>query len=164
MKPIRLFAAAALLVALASAPAWAHGKSDEAREAIRHQVVALLDAYAANNPDAVLALVDTDGFVMYGSDVAEVVRDPKQLRQLMADDFALWHTASFGPPSNLDIRVEGAMASAFFDAPFSAGGRPPLTVRFSTVWRKTHGHWRLLQGANAVPTVGSSAHQLVHAK
>lgn len=164
MKRIRKPAAAAMVLAFMLAPglllaAGGHG----ARSTVQQRVNAMLRAYAANDPAAVLAMVDPHGFVMYGSDVAEVVRTPAELRQLMADDFKLWQTASFGTPSNVDIRVDGTTASAFFDVPFSAGGRPPVTVRFCTVWHQRAGKWLLVQSANAVPTVGSSAHALTTA-
>jgi hypothetical protein len=160
MKTSRGFAIA-LALALAAC-ASSSPRTTDARGEVERQVDQLLHAYAANDPAAVLGMLDPRGFTIYGSDVAEVVRDEAGLRQLMADDFALWKTARFGAPANLDIRVEGTAASAFFDVPFSAGGRPPVTVRFGTSWRRDDGRWVLMQGSNTVPTTGSSAHQLLH--
>lgn len=160
MKTSRGFAIA-LALALAAC-ASTSPRTTDARGEVEQQVDKLLHAYAANDPAAVLAMLDPRGFTIYGSDTAEVVRDEAGLRQLMADDFALWKTARFGAPANLDIRVEGTAASAFFDVPFSAGGRPPVTVRFGTSWRRDDGRWVLMQGSNTVPTTGSSAHQLLH--
>ncbi|MGB6142876.1 MAG: nuclear transport factor 2 family protein [Rhodanobacter sp.] len=160
MKTSRSFALA-LALALAAC-ASTSPRTTDARGEVEQQVDKLLHAYAANDPAAVLAMLDPRGFTIYGSDVTEVVRDDAGLRQLMADDFALWKTARFGAPANLDIRVEGTVASAFFDVPFSAGGRPPVTVRFGTSWRHDDGRWMLMQSSNTVPTTGSSAHQLLH--
>jgi hypothetical protein len=153
-------AAAMLLAALAVPPSPVRPQDADARRQVEDSVAALLAAYAADEPDKVLAMVDPRGFAVYGSDVAEVVRTPAELRQLMADDFALWKTAGFGTPANLDIRVDGATASAFFDVPFSAGGAPPVTVRFATTRHRDGDAWRLMQAANVVPTTGSSAHAL----
>jgi ketosteroid isomerase-like protein len=160
MNAARAVATIVLLAALAAPPSPGRAQDADARRQVEDSVAALLAAYAADDPDKVLSMLDARGFVVYGSDAAEVVRTPAELRQLMADDFALWQTASFGTPANLDIRVEGAMASAFFDVPFSAGGRPPLTVRFATTWHRDGDAWHLVQSANVVPTTGSSAHAL----
>lgn len=151
-----------LALALAACASTPPRATTEARAEVEQQVENLLHAYATNDPAAVLALLDRRGFTMYGSDVAEIVHEPAGLRQLMADDFALWKTARFGMPANMDIRIEGTAASAFFDVPFSAGGRAPVTVRFGTSWRYDHGHWVLMQGSSTVPTTGSSAHQLIN--
>jgi hypothetical protein len=156
------FLAIPVALALASCASTTSRSAPDARNMVQQQVEKLLDAYAANNPAGVLALLDQHGFVMYGSDVAEVVHTPAQLRQLMTDDFALWKTARFGALANVDIRVEGDAASAFFDVPFSAGGRSPVTVRFGTTWRYDAGHWVLMQSSNTVPTTGSSAHDLIN--
>jgi ketosteroid isomerase-like protein len=139
-------------------------RADEAERArVTQQLEQLLQRYAANDVDGVLALLDGE-FIVYGSDAAELVRTPQQLRQLMQDDFALWRTAKFGHLRDLDLRVNGSLATAYFHVPFSAGGRAPLTVRFSTTWRKTGGEWRLAQSANTVPTTGQSAAALLQAR
>ncbi len=131
------------------------------RVQIQSRVHALLTAYAADNQDAVIQLVDTQAFSFYGSDISEFAHTPAALRRMMTDDFKLWHTAKFGKPENLDIRVSRDMATAFFDVPFSAGGGPEVTVRLATVWRKVNGVWLLIQSANSVPTMGSSARELL---
>jgi ketosteroid isomerase-like protein len=150
----------ALSGCMAVAPAEPGRLAIDARATVVNQVDQLLKSYAANDVAAVLGLLDDD-FVLYGSDVKEVVRTREQLRQLMADDFLLWRTASFGAVTDLDVRVEGSLASAHFHAPFSAGGRPPVVVRFATTWRLVDGRWRLIQSANTVPTVGQSATELL---
>jgi hypothetical protein len=150
----------ALAPSAARAQPQAPAQDDVARRQVEASIEALLAAYAADKPDQVLSMMDSRGFVLYGSDVDEIVRAPAQLRQLMADDFALWKTASFGTPANLDVRIDGTMAGAFFDVPFSPGGAPPVTVRFATTWHRDGDRWLLVQGANVVPTTGSSAHAL----
>lgn len=142
------------------APAGASRADDAERARVTQQVEQLLQRYAANDVDGVLALLDGE-FIVYGSDEAELVRTPQQLRQLMQDDFALWRTARFGQLRDLDLRVHGHLATAYFHVPFSAGGGAPLTVRFSTTWRKVGGEWRLAQSANTVPTAGQSAAALL---
>ena len=130
------------------------------RAAIEERVRTLLTAYAANDQDAVVGLLDPAGFVVLGSDVSEVVRTPAELRQLMTDDFRLWGSAAFGPIQDLDVRGDEHFASAVFHVPFSAAGGPSILVRFSTVWRRVDGEWRLAQSANTVPTTNSSAREL----
>lgn len=134
------------------------------RSELEARVAQLLAAYAANDQEAVVRMLDPADFTMFGSDLSEVVRSPGELRQLMSDDFALWTSATLGPVRDLDVRIHGNLATAFFHAPFSAGGRPPVPVRFSTVWRKTGQQWLLTQSANTVPTVGSSARELLKKK
>jgi hypothetical protein len=131
------------------------------RAAVEARVRSLLDAYAANDAAAVLALVDPNGFIVYGSDVSEVVTSAEGLKQMMADDFRLWGSAHFGAPSTLDIRQGKDLATAFFHVPFTAGKRPPILLRVSSVWRKVNGTWLLTQFANTVPTTGSSARELL---
>lgn len=131
------------------------------RVQIEARVQALLTAYAADNQDAVLRLVDTRAFSFYGSDISEFAHTAAELKQMMTDDFKLWHTARFGKIRNLDIRMSRDLASAFFNVPFSADGGSDVMVRLTTVWRKVHGVWLLTQSANSVPTTGSSARKLL---
>ena len=148
------------LVALGACAGTGNGEESD-RAQVTSSVQALLTAYAANNQEAVIRLIDTREFSFYGSDVSEVVHSADQLRQLMAEDFKLWGSAKFGQVSGMDIRIGKDLATAFFNVPFSAGGAPDVTVRVSTVWRKNDGVWLLSQSANSVPTVGSSARELL---
>lgn len=152
-----------LLVAAFSLASCSHAvafrKNDDER-AVRARVSELLTAYAANDPDAVMRMVDPQGVTFYGSDVAELVRSEAELRQLMRDDFTLWRRARFGEPRDLDVRVGEELAAAFFNVDFFAGGGRAIPVRLCTLWRKVGGTWRLTLSANAVPTQGSSAHEL----
>ncbi len=156
-----ILAAAVVPVLASCASARPHADAEAGRPAVEGRVAELLRRYAEDDADGVLRLVDPAGFIAYGSDLSEVVRTPAELRRLMADDFALWRSATFGAVRDLDVRVDGALATAYFHVPFSAGGRPPVVVRFSTTWRKSEGRWLLTQIANTVPTVGSSARELI---
>jgi ketosteroid isomerase-like protein len=122
----------------------------------------LLSAYAANRSAQVVAMLDTKGWVVFGSDVAEIVRSNSALLEMMRADFALWKTATFANIRDLNIQTDGALASAMFHVDFSAGGRPPIPVRFCTTWRQIQGTWMLSQCANTVPTTHSSAAELLH--
>ena len=82
--------------------------------AVRASVDQLLSRYAANDPDAVVNLLDPRGFVIYGSDASEIVKDVASLRKMMADDFALWGSARFEEPSEVDIRADEELASVMF--------------------------------------------------
>ena len=121
---------------------------------------AFLDAYAADQPEQVIALTEPNVEV-YGSDAAEFCRGQTCLRGMMSDDFALWGTARFGALDKVTTHRGSDWATIVFEAPFAAGGGPQVPVRFSLLWRKERGGWRLAQAANAVPTVGFSAKALL---
>ena len=137
------------------------GDAVTARAQIEARVQEFLKAYADDDQDAVLRMVDNGGFSVYGSDISEFVESSAELKQMMSDDFTLWGSAKFGTVKSMDIRVGGHLATAIFNVPFSAGGRPDVMVRVTTVWRQVDGVWLLTQSANSVPTVGSSAHDLI---
>jgi ketosteroid isomerase-like protein len=118
---------------------------------------AFLTAYAQGDKSAVMAMVDPDIHV-YGSDIAEVFAGKAGFEHMFDGDKQLWQgTAHFGEIKNLSAWRQGPVASVFFDIPFSAGGRPEVMVRVSTVWRLSNGGWLLVQSSNVVPTVGQSA-------
>ena len=71
---------------------------DRRVDSIRVRVDQVLSRYAADDADGVVALLDPHGFVLYGRVASEIARDATALRQMMSDDFALWHTAQFGVP------------------------------------------------------------------
>lgn len=125
------------------------------------RIQALLSAYAANRSDQVLAMLDPQGWVVFGSDVAEIVRSNSALLEMMQADFALWKTAAISNIRDLNIQTDGTLASAMFHVDFSAGGRPPIPVRFCTTWRQIEGTWMLSQCANTVPTIHSSAAEIL---
>lgn len=130
--------------------------------ALASRIRQLLAAYSANRPDDVIAMLDHDGWVVFGSDVSEIVHTEVALRQMMEADFALWKTAAFGEIRDLEVRAEGVLATAMFHVDFSVAGRPGIPVRFCTTWHRVRGAWMLSQCANTVPTVHSSAAELLH--
>lgn len=131
------------------------------RQQVAARVNELLGRYAANDQEGVVGMIDQHEFTMYGSDRSEIVHNENELRQFMTDDFALWQKAQVGAVQDLDIRIDNNLATAFFHVPFSAGGRPPVIVRFSTTWKRIGHQWFLTQSANAVPSTGSSARELI---
>jgi hypothetical protein len=139
-------------------------RSESDTSMIVQRVGELLARYASNDQEGVISMLDTSGFTLYGSDVAELVRTPAGVRELMTNDFALWQTAKFEAIQDLDVVLQGAVATAYFHVPLSVGGRPPILVRISTTWRRVDGEWLLAQSANTVPTTGSSAAELVKHK
>jgi ketosteroid isomerase-like protein len=128
---------------------------------VTQRVRQLLAAYASNDVDSVLRLCDAASVVVYGSDASEIARGAAALRDMMAADFKLWGAASFGEPTDLDVRQDGNLASAFFNVQFTVGGQRPVPVRMAMVWHRMRGEWRLIQSSNTVPTVGSSAIELL---
>jgi uncharacterized protein with beta-barrel porin domain len=157
-----VFTALIGLAAIAGVGAAAQSKAAPPDVDLTHRVQNLLSAYASNDQVAVLAMLDTKNLTIYGSDLAEFVKNASEFKQMMDDDFALWHTATFGPIQDLSVRVNAGFATAFFNVSFSAGGGAPVPVRLATVWHRVHGSWLLTQCATTVPTVGSSAAELLH--
>ncbi len=126
------------------------------------QTRAFLDAYARGDRQRVLALIDRAAIVVYGSDAAEVFRGAADVESMLSNDLRLWGgTAQIGPMDHVTVIETKNLTSLFFDAPFSAGGRPPLPVRFAMVWRRSGKKWLLVQSSNVVPTQGQSAAQLL---
>lgn len=130
---------------------------------LRGRVQALVNAYERDDSAGVLRIVDLQGFSIYGSDASELISTPAQLITMMENDFKLWHTAKFGAMRDVAIKVYGNFGSVFFQIPFSAGGSPDVLVRFATVWRRVNGVWLLTMSSNSVPTVGSSAAEILKA-
>ncbi len=172
MKPMLMALSCTLMCAACSTLPTTHTNHDPASSAQRmaaerqdqvqvmQRAALLLERYAMNDPEGVLALLDREQFTIFGSDISEVVRSEHALRQLMEDDFALWRTASFTEVREVDFRTDGTLATVHFVASFSPGGGPALPVRFAMTWRKTNGEWWLTQSANSVPTRGQSAAEL----
>lgn len=132
---------------------------------LRTPVATLLDLYSRKDMKALAGLLDGEQLLVLGSDVSEVADTRAKVDALLADDFALWQAASFGAPAFMNCRVQGGLATAAFDAPFSMkrpdGQTMTVTVRFLTVWRRAGGGWRLTQSMNSTPTVGASARELL---
>ncbi len=132
-----------------------------ATDLVEAQTQAFLTAYVAGDSASVLSVVGPET-VVYGSDAAEIFRGPGEILGMLKNDRALWgDSAHIGPLQHVSIVRRGDLASIFFDAPFSAGGRPAVLVRFALVWRVNRGHWLLEQSSNTVPTTGQSAAELL---
>jgi ketosteroid isomerase-like protein len=120
-----------------------------------------LDAYARGDREAVLALTAPD-ITVYGSDAAEVFHGHTEVASMLANDQKLWGgPANIGPMEHVTVAQAKDIVSIFFDASFSAGGRPALPVRFAMIWRRLGGKWLIVQSSNVVPTVGQSAELLL---
>jgi hypothetical protein len=153
---------ALLLSGGAAAPA---GSADSpAAEQVLARARELLAAYARDDEASVVGMLDPKEITVYGSDLAEIRRSAAGLRRMMADDFALWHSAQFGAPVDVDVRVGGRLATAYFHVSFTVAGRPPVIVRFATTWRREGGRWWLTQCASTVPTTGASAGDLLRSQ
>lgn len=125
---------------------------------------AFLSSYARGDGNAVTAMVAPD-VVIYGSDVREIFRGPEGVRKMLAGDQALWRgEASIGDLQQLTTTAGADVCAETFHAPFVLGARAPVLVRFTMVWRKGPRGWRLAQSANATPTVGASAEELLAGK
>jgi SnoaL-like protein len=150
----RVFLSAVLLLsACATTPPAGNADPAAAEQQIRQRVDSLLYRYAENDQPGVVALLDTERFVILGSDLAETVRTPEQLRSLMSRDFEQWGKASYSDVRDVDIRVDGNLATAYFVLTWSVGkSGPTLPIRLCTTWRKVNGEWLLTQSANAVLT------------
>lgn len=135
--------------------------SERSEDGLRDRVQALLNAYERDDSQAVLSMMEANEFSVYGTDASEVIHTRAELTTMMENDFKLWHSAKFGAMRDVAINVHGDCGSVFFQIPFSAGGSPNILVRFATVWRRVKGVWRLTMSSNSVPTVGSSAADLL---
>ena len=134
---------------------------DPVTSRVIHRINEFLQCYAKNDQEGVLALLDPVEFLIFGSDISEIVTSTDSLRTMMVNDFALWQSAEFGAIENLNIRCVGDLATAFFHVPFSAAGGPAIRVRVCMTWRYVSGEWLLTQSANTVPTSDSSAADLL---
>lgn len=164
-SPTMLARCVAIAIAASSMAACSTQQTRQAepsvQTALHERVDELLRRYAANDQEGVVAMLDPQHIAIYGSDASEVVHSVDELRQLMRNDFALWGTASFGAVQDFDFRTDGTLATTFFSVPFTPGPMQPVQVRFSMTWRNVGGQWLLTQSANAVPTVGQSAADLL---
>ncbi len=154
----RSFLFSALLCAALGAVAGAADGTHDLQERAR----LLLDAYARGDRAAVLSMVDGDSVTIYGSDAAEIFHGAAAIGKMLDDDQRLWGgAAKIGTMEHVTTVKEGNLASIFFDAPFSAGGRPAVPVRFAMVWKRSGKKWLLVQSSNVVPTRGQSAEELL---
>jgi ketosteroid isomerase-like protein len=146
---------ALLLFSLITGP----GNMASTDASLMQSIRAVLTAYSRKDVDGVLERMLPEHPVMYGSSVNEVYNTPKGIRSLLASDYRQWDTSRFGELQNVNVEIDGTMATAFFDAPFSMNSHGHVlnvVIRFATVWRKAGGTWLLAQSANFVPTSGKS--------
>jgi ketosteroid isomerase-like protein len=123
-----------------------------------------LDAYAAADSTAVLPLIDADNITVYGSDASEFFQGRAAFLSMLSNDARLWqHSANIGPMQHVSTVFSGDIATIFFDASFTVGGRPPVPLRCAAVWQRHGKRWLLRQAINVVPTTGQSATDLLAA-
>jgi SnoaL-like domain len=157
MNKIRMCTLAAILLSGLASTAWAQDSP------IQKRTQEFLTAYIAGDRQAVLGLVDHKNVTMYGSDVAEVAHGSDALLKLLDSDQKLWGgTARIGPMGHVSVVESRSLASMYFDVFFSVGGRPPLPLRMTAVWKREGGKWLLVQSSNAVVSEHQSADELLH--
>jgi hypothetical protein len=131
--------------------------SDSAETSIEKTATRFMDAYVAGDWMSVERHLTTGNLYVYGSDLSEFSRDRAGFKAMFENDQKLWRRAArLGAMSKISSIRNGDLATLFFNRVFEVGGRK-LTVRFCTVWRREKGDWKLVQSANAVPTTGQSA-------
>lgn len=136
----------------------AGGQSSSIEEKTRR----FLDAYASGDRQKVLSLIDRTNIVMYGSDLAEVVRGSDAVLKLLDEDQRLWGgTARMGEMEHVSTIESKGLASIVFNVSFSVGGRPPIPVRVVAVWKRVGKEWLLVQSSNSVVTEHQSAEELL---
>jgi hypothetical protein len=144
-----LFVLSALaLASCATAPTAAKVGSSAAEAEIRQRVDSLLYRYANNDQAGVLAMLDPQRLLILGSNLNEVVRTPDELRAFMSRDFTQWQSAKFTNVRDVDLRTEGALATAYLVFDFSAPGGPTVPIRFCSTWHKVKGEWLLTQSSS----------------
>ncbi len=157
-KSMRFVQAASLFLVLSLAASPGYSQT----AGVRSRTRAFLDAYAQGDSKTILDSVDTNTTV-YGSDAAEFFRGSAAVGTMLANDSRLWAgTAHIGEMQDVSVFKTRNLQTIFFQAPFTVGGRPPVLVRFCMVWKRSSGHWHVLQSSNAVVTQGQSAEQLLH--
>lgn len=156
--------ALALVLSLTAAAATASPPSPACRAAdALDPATRFLDAYAAGDRTAVEAALAPE-IVAYGSDSSEFEHGRAEVMRIFDLDHRLWGgSARFGPLRDVSASGDCSHATVMFMRDFAVGDRPPVPVRFAMTWRKRGDAWRLLQTANAVPTTGQSAAELLGA-
>jgi hypothetical protein len=152
MHPLRtLFVLSALTLASCdTAPTAANVDSSATEAQIRQRVDSLLYRYANNDQPGVIAMLDPQRLLILGSNPNEVVRTPDELRAFMSRDFSQWETAKFTNIRDVDLRTDGALATAYLVFDFSAPGGPTVPIRFCSTWHKVKGEWLLTQSSSVV--------------
>lgn len=142
--------------------AWGPGRAGVPDAELEGIALTFSDAYVAGDWTTVERYLAAGPIHAYGSDLSEYTRSRAAFKEMFDNDQKLWRGgARLGTPSEISSVVTPELATLFFHREFALGDRK-LTVRFCTVWRRFHGHWKLVQSANAVPTVHQSASELLH--
>ena len=96
---------------------------------IEARVDTLLQAYGRKDLARVMAAVDSEAVVAFGTDSSEVRRGGAAFAQQMREDFALWDSTRFGPLRDVTVQstgaTPGALATALFAVPaevYTPGG------------------------------------------
>ena len=160
----RALLALAMILLSASAicePALAVDQSLTVDPSLRQTAEAFMDAYVRGDWSTVERFLSPRPLYVYGSDVSEFAPDASAFKMMFEADQKLWHGAArWGEMSQVSSFQAGPVATLFFNRVFELGNQR-ITVRFSTVWRREHSGWKLIQSSNAVPTVGQSANELL---
>ena len=128
---------------------------------LRQTAEAFMDAYVRGDWSTVERFLSPRPLYVYGSDVSEFAPDASAFKTMFEADQKLWRGAAhWGEMSQVSSFHAGPVATLFFNRVFELGDQR-ITVRFSTVWRREHSGWKLIQSSNAVPTVGQSANELL---
>ena len=95
-------------------------------------------------------MLDPQRLLILGSNLNEVVHTPDELRAFMSRDFSQWQSTKFTNVRDVDLRTDGALATAYLVFDFSAPGGPTVPIRFCSTWRKANGEWLLTQSSSVV--------------
>lgn len=159
-----LLSAAVLALALAAEPKAPLADDAKVHAAVAERVKVLVAALSARDPKALVALFDTSGPTLLGTDVAEVCHDVACIEKQSKDAFALVDASKYGEPKPLSIHSAGGLATAYFDvtAEVTTGKEKKSQVqRVATTWRLSGSDWKLLQLLRSVPTVSRSAREML---
>src|SRR6185503_2326981 len=151
MKTACLMGLVLLVSACATAPPAAKSDPAAAEKEIMQRVDSMLTRYSRNDQAGMVALLDPQHFTITGADLPEVIDTPDKLRALMNGAFAQWGVAKYSDVRDVDVRVGGDLATAFFVLNWTLGeGGPTLPIRLHTTWHKVKGEWLLTQSSNVV--------------
>jgi ketosteroid isomerase-like protein len=155
MKTVSRLFGMMMVLGLAIAPCFAQISETQARTR------GFLDAYVHGDTDTILQSIDNDA-VVYGSDAGEVFRGRAGVATMMREDAQLWRgSATIGDMTDVSVVEQGDLSTIFFNAPFRVGNREPVPVRFCLIWKRSGGHWLLVQSQSAALTQGQSAAALL---
>jgi hypothetical protein len=150
------FVASLCVVGLVAINAADPANTDSAETSVEKTAIKFMDAYVAGNWKSVEQHLTSGNLYVYGSDLSEFSSDRAGFKAMFDNDQKLWRAAArFGALSKISSISQRDLTTLFFNRVFEIGGQK-LTVRFSTVWRREKGDWKLVQSANAVPTTGQS--------